>query len=99
MRSLVASLFCAALGLGACAEAPEATPEAESDVRPNDGMLRDFVDGKFDAAGHPLNAKVVTAAQLSADVSCGTVRNGAVQLRNGCRVELPAGADGGNLVV
>lgn len=36
----------------------------EEPVNPNEGMLRDFVDGKFDSAGHPLNARVTEAETL-----------------------------------
>ena len=95
MRTLSCSLLWVALGLAACAESPTTPDEA----RPNDGMLRDFIDGKFDAAGHPLNAKIVSAAELSLDASCGNLQDGSVQLKTGCRVELPPGADGANLVV
>ena len=41
--------------LAACAEAPEEVTD------PNAGLLRDFLDGKYDDAGHPLNARVLEA--------------------------------------
>jgi len=41
-----------------------ATSSPSSD--PNAGLLRDFLDGKFDGAGHPINARVTTADQLCA---------------------------------
>ncbi|MFT3694833.1 MAG: hypothetical protein QM831_16915 [Kofleriaceae bacterium] len=31
---------------------------------PNAGLLRDFLDGKYDSAGHPLNARVTDGAKL-----------------------------------
>ncbi len=50
--------------LAACAAAP-------AGGNPNAGLFRDFLDGKFDAAGHPLNA-VVLAATPNADVALPT---------------------------
>jgi pyroglutamyl-peptidase len=35
-----------------------ASAEPEAGEGPNAGMFRDFVDGKLDGAGHPLNARV-----------------------------------------
>lgn len=70
------------LALVGCADAPEATD-------PNEGLLRDFLDGKFDAAGHPLNAKV-----LEAETACG-----GQELRAACDFAVPDGAMGGELVV
>ncbi len=46
--------------LGACATLPEAPEETD----PNAGLLRDFLDGKFDGAGHPLNARSIDAQTL-----------------------------------
>ena len=62
---------------------------AESDVpvveNPNEGLLRDFLDGKFDGAGHPLNAKTID--------SC------AGELAAVCEAAIPAGATTGPLVI
>lgn len=70
--------------LAACADGAE--PPATD---PNDGLLRDFLDGKFDGAGHPLNAKTVEI-----EAACG-----AAELAGPCEVELPKGATSGALVV
>jgi pyroglutamyl-peptidase len=40
--------------IGGCASEPAAASD------PNAGLLRDFLDGKYDSAGHPLNAKINT---------------------------------------
>ena len=45
---------------------------------PNAGLLRDFLDGKFDSAGHPLNARVTEAEALCPDA--GAARDGAIRL-------------------
>ncbi|MBA3501810.1 MAG: hypothetical protein M4D80_12070 [Myxococcota bacterium] len=71
------------LALVGCADAPEATEN------PNEGLLRDFLDGKFDAAGHPLNAKV-----LEAEAVCG-----GQALSRSCDFQIPDGAMSGELVV
>jgi pyroglutamyl-peptidase len=71
------------LALVGCADAPEATEN------PNEGLLRDFLDGKFDAAGHPLNAKV-----LEAEAACG-----GQALSRACDFAVPEGAMSGQLVV
>ena len=76
-----ALLFVASLV--ACADAPDDVED------PNAGLLRDFLDGKFDAAGHPLNAKV-----LEAEVACGRT-----ELRAACDFQVPDGAMDGQLTV
>jgi len=68
------------------ATACTATDEAPSN--PNEGLLRDFVDGKFDSAGHPLNARVVPGTEL-----CGSTRIGAQ-----CYGALPGTEQHGQLV-
>jgi len=59
-----------------------ATPEApDEDVMmddPNAGLLRDFLDGKFDSAGHPLNARVTEAEALCPQA--GVPHNGAIRI-------------------
>jgi pyroglutamyl-peptidase len=64
------------------------TTSADEPTNPNDGMLRDFLDGKFDAAGHPLNAKVIDAGD-----ACGAHR-----LAGPCEGNIPDGARSGSLI-
>lgn len=56
---------------------------------PNEGLLRDFLDGKFDGAGHPLNAKTIEI-----ETACG-----AAELTGTCELAIPEGATSGALVV
>lgn len=56
---------------------------------PNEGLLRDFLDGKFDGAGHPLNAKTVEI-----EAACG-----AAALTGPCELAIPKGATTGALVI
>ena len=79
-----------ALALIGCAEVP---PDAAED--PNAGLLRDFLDGKFDSAGHPLNAKVIEAEGVCA----GAPRSPGLELRGACDVEVPEGAMAGELTL
>ncbi|MGE5183181.1 MAG: hypothetical protein ACM31C_14020 [Acidobacteriota bacterium] len=68
-----------------CAAAP-------TSANPNAGLFRDFLDGKFDAAGHPLNA-VVLAATPNADVALPTgVQDG--ELVANVRLRVRAHGDG-----
>jgi pyroglutamyl-peptidase len=63
-------------------------------VNPNEGLLRDFLDGKFDSAGHPLNAKI-----LEAEALCPGLANGqAITLRSACQGAIPDGAQSGELI-
>ena len=78
MRSVLPAVL-----LAACATSAPDQPD------PNEGLLRDFLDGKFDAAGHPINAKVLRAQEV-----CGGTR-----LAGACDVALPEGATSGELVV
>jgi pyroglutamyl-peptidase len=66
-----------------------AAPAATSD--PNAGLLRDFLDGKFDGAGHPINARVTDAAVL-----CPTIGS---PLAGTCHGSLPGAEQSGSLVV
>ncbi|MEO8701839.1 MAG: hypothetical protein ABI867_17475 [Kofleriaceae bacterium] len=71
----------ALLGLVAgCAELPDEAVVED----PNAGLLRDFLDGKFDSAGHPLNAKVLDA--------CSTTLTGT------CEADIPEAARSGDVV-
>ncbi len=62
---------------------------------PNAGLFRDFLDGKFDSAGHPLDAVVVAAATFC---SGGQATDGGVTIAGACQHELPAAAQSGELV-
>ncbi|HUJ59365.1 MAG TPA: hypothetical protein VLX92_12760, partial [Kofleriaceae bacterium] len=72
----------AAAVLCGCAES--AAPGAN----PNANMFRDFIDGKFDGDGHPVNAAVVQASALCPGRGAGDPCHGA----------LPGGAQQGELV-
>jgi pyroglutamyl-peptidase len=89
---VISALALVGLAAAGCAEAPGEEPAA---VDPNDGLLRDFVDGKFDDAGHPLNAKIVEGDRLG----CGTKRGSVYQLGATCDVTMPQGAEVGGLTV
>jgi pyroglutamyl-peptidase len=90
LRSVVSLSLLALVGTGACADHADA-PKSN----PNEGLLRDFLDGKFDGAGHPLNAKTIEA-----ETSCsGSARDGAIELSGACEMVVPAGATSGELVV
>jgi len=84
--SLSGCIIAALLGLAAvavtaelagCATQP-AEPAGQDPIDPNAGLLRDFLDGKFDGAGHPLNARVTTAQTLCA--AAGTPHDGQIRL-------------------
>ena len=75
-------------------------PVAQDPVDPNAGLLRDFLDGKFDGAGHPINARVTEAETLCADA--GSPHDGAIRLdaTRACESDKLAGvAQQGDLVV
>jgi pyroglutamyl-peptidase len=63
--------------LSGCTAPDEPLPDAPLDD-PNAGLLRDFLDGKFDAAGHPLNARVTEAEALCPQA--GVPHNGAIRI-------------------
>jgi pyroglutamyl-peptidase len=71
-------------------------PGDESGTAPNEGLLRDFLDGKFDAAGHPLNAKVTEAEQLCS--ASGAASSGAIRLTRACEGPLPFDEQVGDMV-
>lgn len=64
-------------------------------TNPNEGLLRDFLEGKFDGAGHPLNAKTIEAEGLCS----GSVTADGVQLDGACEAAIPSGATTGELVI
>src|SRR5690349_1084660 len=72
----------------ACTVDPPTTEVVSTD--PNAGLLRDFLDGKFDSAGHPLNANVVEAERVCA----GDIADGAVRLAAPCTAALHASQTG-----
>lgn len=92
LRPAFSALALVGLGAAGCAEA---LTEEVAAPDPNDGLLRDFVDGKFDDAGHPLNAKIVDGERLG----CGTKRGSAYQLTSRCEITMPQGAEVGGLTV
>src|SRR5579862_3210959 len=76
---------------GGCSSAPAPS-------NPNAGLLRDFLDGKFDSAGHPINARVTEAEVLCA--GDGPVTDGAVELSaTPCTGALAGAEQSGDLVV
>jgi pyroglutamyl-peptidase len=81
-------------GLAALAAAACADPGAELD--PNAGLLRDFVDGKLDGAGHPLNARV-TPGELLCPGAPAT--EDGVELVERCAGRVAGGEQRGELVV
>ena len=76
-----------AAALAACAN-------AGSTSDPNAGLLRDFLDGKFDGAGHPINAIVTEAETLCQ----GSVSDGAVELAAACSGSVNGGQQVGDLI-
>jgi pyroglutamyl-peptidase len=87
----------------ACAAAP-GDDAARPDDGPNHGMFKDFVDGKFDGAGHPLNARVTDAAELCPEVGApcegpldGTAQRG--ELVVNARVRVHDAGDGASEVL
>lgn len=80
----------------ACTIEPPSTEVVTED--PNAGLLRDFLDGKFDSAGHPLNARVIEAESLCP--TAGVPHNGAIRMSNGslCIGTLSGSEQNGDLV-
>jgi len=80
----------------ACTVEPPTTEIVSQD--PNAGLLRDFLDGKFDSAGHPVNARVTEAESLCPDA--GVPHNGAIRLSNNktCSGTLSGSEQNGDLV-
>lgn len=70
-----------ALALLALATACTVSDPGDGEVAiddPNAGLLRDFLDGKYDSAGHPLNARVTEAEALCPDA--GVLHDGALRI-------------------
>jgi pyroglutamyl-peptidase len=75
---LLASLVTSAAALLVGCTVPEPGEDDPMLDDPNAGLLRDFLDGKFDAAGHPLNARVTEAESLCPQA--GVPHNGTIRL-------------------
>jgi pyroglutamyl-peptidase len=71
------------------------TTPAGSD--PNAGLLRDFLDGKFDSAGHPINARVSEAENVCP--GAGSVEGGVITVGSKCAGPIAGGEQSGDLVV
>jgi pyroglutamyl-peptidase len=100
-RCIVAALVglsavAATIELSGCATEPGDT--MQEPVDPNAGLLRDFLDGKFDSAGHPLNSRVTEAEVMCA--TAGTPHDGVIRLDKACESTKFSGLDQtGELVV
>jgi pyroglutamyl-peptidase len=90
LRALLRNLAVTTAALAGCTTTP-----AAPGVDPNAGLFRDFADGKFDGAGHPLDAVVVEAATLCPSAHA---VDGGIALSGQCAGELPAAARAGDLV-
>ena len=104
MKSLSGCILAALAGLAAVAAtimmtgcATNAAPASSDPADPNAGLLRDFLDGKFDSAGHPLNARVTEAETLCP--TAGSPHDGAIRLDATCVGNLPGAEQSGDLVV
>lgn len=71
-----------------------ASPAGTSD--PNAGLLRDFMDGKYDGAGHPINARVTEAEAICGNA--GAVNDTSVALASACTAKIAGGEQSGDLV-
>jgi pyroglutamyl-peptidase len=72
-------------------------PGTSDPADPNAGLLRDFLDGKFDGAGHPINARVTEAETLCP--TAGSPHDGAIRLSGTCAGSLAGAEQSGDLVV
>jgi pyroglutamyl-peptidase len=96
MKQILLGIVAASAILIGCTDPGETEEEPLLDD-PNAGLLRDFLDGKFDAAGHPLNARVTEAESLCA--AFGTPHNGAIRLSDQpCERSVPGSEQEGDLV-
>ena len=98
MRPRLATLALIALAAAICAACTDA--DVERDPGPNAQMFRDFLDGKFDGAGHPLNARVTEAESLCPDAGASddSAGDGYVQLERACIGPLAGTNQVGSLV-
>jgi pyroglutamyl-peptidase len=74
--SLARWLAVSLVGLTACTSPGPADEVTGED--PNAGLLRDFLDGKFDSAGHPINARVTEGELLCP--AAGVPHTGAIRI-------------------
>lgn len=96
MNRILFGMLAASATLAACT-APDDPAQMPITDDPNAGLLRDFLDGKFDSAGHPLNARVTEAESLCA--AFGTPHNGAIRLsETPCEGTVPGSEQQGELV-
>jgi len=96
MKQILVGIVALGAGLTGCT-APESPDEEMPAVDdPNAGLLRDFLDGKFDSAGHPINARVTEAESMCA--AFGTPHNGAIRLTKTCEGIVPGSEQSGDLV-
>lgn len=79
MKLALAGLAASVAAVG-CA-APDGPGDRDAS-NPNAGLFRDFLDGKFDAAGHPLNARVTEAETLCSNA--GSRAGDAIRLSRAC---------------
>lgn len=102
--SYTGCITAALVGLGAVAAAilagctvPEPADDEPALDDPNAGLLRDFLDGKFDSAGHPVNARVTEAEALCPQA--GSPHNGAIRLADApCQGTIAGSEQRGDLV-
>jgi pyroglutamyl-peptidase len=85
----LAAVVLAAL-FGGCASEPAAV------TNPNANFLRDFLDGKFDGDGHPLNARINEGEVICA--GAGDVNDASVRLSGACTAAVMGGEQAGDLV-
>jgi pyroglutamyl-peptidase len=91
----LAAVAASALLCGCTVPEPSEEPPMMDD--PNAGLLRDFLDGKFDSAGHPLNARVTEAESLCPQA--GVPHNGAIRISTmPCTGEIAGSEQSGDLV-
>jgi pyroglutamyl-peptidase len=82
--------------LAGCATPGDTEDQGPTDD-PNGGLLRDFLDGKFDSAGHPVNARVTEAETLCP--AAGSPHNGSIRLSTmPCEGTLTGSEQQGDLV-
>jgi hypothetical protein len=74
-----------------------ASTESAPAPNPNAGLLRDFLDGKFDGAGHPFNGRVTEGELLCAPA--GPIIDSAVRLDAACHATLPGAEQSGDMIV
>ena len=99
LGSVLAAALAATVASGVgCVDNPDGdllSPDADEPEAATE-LFHDFKDGKYDSAGHPLNAQVTEA-----ETACGSVGRAsatAVALRQTCRAKLVGPARSGALM-